>query len=60
MKKVLTTGQVAKLCGVATQTVCKWISLGLLKGYLLPGSTHRRIPAEEVERFMRENGIPRT
>src|ERR687886_569888 len=33
MKKVFTTGQVAKICKVAPRTVSKWFDSGRLRGY---------------------------
>ena len=38
MKKVFTTGQVAKICQVAARTVGKWFDTGKLRGYRIPGS----------------------
>ena len=35
MKKVFTTGQVAKICKVAPRTVSKWFDSGRLRGYLI-------------------------
>src|SRR6266850_758267 len=46
MKKVFTTGQVAKICKVAPRTVSKWFDSGRLRGYRIPGSQDRRIPRE--------------
>ncbi len=57
-KDVLTTGEVAKLCNVAPRTVSKWFDSGQLKGYRIPGSKDRRIPLNELYRFMRAHGIP--
>ena len=57
-KKILTTGDVAKICRVAPRTVSKWYDAGRLKGYRLPGSLDRRIPRDEVIRFLKEHGIP--
>ncbi|GDX98982.1 hypothetical protein LBMAG48_13860 [Phycisphaerae bacterium] len=57
-KEVLTTGEVAKICNVAPRTVSKWFDSGALKGYRIPGSRDRRIPASELTRFMRAHGIP--
>ena len=57
-KNVLTTGQVAKICNVAPRTVSKWFDSGQLQGYRIPGSKDRRIPLEQLVRFMRANGIP--
>lgn len=57
-KNVLTTGQVAKLCNVAPRTVTKWFDSGRLKGYRIPGSKDRRIPQDELIRFMKNHNIP--
>ena len=56
--KVLTTGDVARICHVAPRTVHKWFDTGLLKGYHLPGSRDRRIPIAELKRFMKANNMP--
>ncbi len=56
--KVLTTGQVAKICQVAPRTVSKWFDSGKLKGYRIPGSQDRRIPREYLIKFLKENGMP--
>ncbi len=58
MKKVFTTGQVAKICKVAPRTVSKWFDSGRLKGYRIPGSQDRRIPREQLLRFLKEHGMP--
>lgn len=57
-KDVLTTGQVAKICNVAPRTVSKWFDSGQLRGYRIPGSKDRRIPLDQLIRFMRAHGIP--
>lgn len=57
-KDVLTTGEVAKICNVAPRTVSKWFDSGSLKGYRIPGSKDRRIPLNQLLRFMKEHGIP--
>ena len=57
-KDILTTGQVADICSVAPRTVTKWFDSGQLKGYRIPGSRDRRIPASELIRFMKINNIP--
>ena len=58
MKKVFTTGQVAKICKVAPRTVSKWFDSGRLRGYRIPGSQDRRIPRVQLVLFMKDNGIP--
>ena len=57
-KNVLTTGDVARICNVAPRTVSKWFDSGQLKGYRIPGSKDRRIPVDELVRFMRVNNMP--
>ena len=57
-KNVLTTGQVANICNVAPRTVSKWFDSGQLRGYRIPGSKDRRIPADQLLRFMKSHGIP--
>ena len=58
MKKVFTTGQVAKICKVAPRTVSKWFDSGRLRGYRIPGSKDRRIPLNQLIRFMKQHGMP--
>ena len=57
-KNVLTTGDVARICNVAPRTVSKWFDTGQLKGYRIPGSKDRRIPLNELIRFMQANNMP--
>jgi excisionase family DNA binding protein len=57
-KDVLTTGQVAKICNVAPRTVSKWFDSGQLRGYRIPGSKDRRIPVQQLIRFMKAHGMP--
>ena len=57
-RNVLTTGEVAKICNVAPRTVSKWFDAGQLRGYRIPGSKDRRIPLDQLVRFMRAHGIP--
>lgn len=57
-KTVLTTGEVAKICNVAPRTVSKWFDSGQLRGYRIPGSKDRRIPLDQLVRFMRLHGMP--
>lgn len=58
MKQVFTTGQVAKICRVATRTATKWIDSGRLKGYRIPGCQDRRVPRENLIRFLRAHKMP--
>lgn len=57
-KDVLTTGEVAKICNVASRTVSKWFDSGQLRGYRIPGSKDRRIPVSNLVKFMKGHGIP--
>lgn len=57
-KEVLTTGEVAKICKVASRTVSKWFDTGQLPGYRIPGSRDRRIPVNELVKFMKAHNIP--
>jgi len=57
-KDVFTTGEVARICRVGVSTVLKWFNSGRLKGYRLPGSQDRRIPLENLIRFLKEHGMP--
>jgi excisionase family DNA binding protein len=57
-KDVLTTGDVARTCGVTIRTVIKWFEEGRLEGYKLPGSRDRRFTRLALERFLRANDMP--
>lgn len=53
-----TTKQVANICRVSSQMVNRWVDGNLMKGWRIPGSTHRRVTHEEVVRFMQAQGMP--
>jgi excisionase family DNA binding protein len=57
-KSVLSTGEVARICHVSPRTVQKWFDMKLINGYRIPGSRDRRIPRNELIRFMQQNNIP--
>src|SRR5436190_350148 len=57
-KQVFTTGEAAEICKVSQQTIIRCFDSGRLKGFRVPGSKFRRIPKDELLRFMRENNIP--
>lgn len=57
-KDVLTTGEVARICNVAPRTVSKWFDSGKLRGYRIPGSKDRRIPLDQLIRFMKAHDMP--
>lgn len=56
--RVFTTGQVAKICQVSHRTVAQWFDAGRLKGYRIPGSRDRRIPEEQLIKFLGDHGMP--
>jgi excisionase family DNA binding protein len=58
MKTVFTTGEAAKICKVSQQTIIRCFDNGQLKGFRVPGSKFRRIPREQLFKFMRDNSIP--
>lgn len=57
-KKVFTTGEAAEICKVSQQTIIRCFDSGRLQGFRVPGSRFRRIPRDELIRFMKENDIP--
>ncbi len=57
-KDVFTTGEAAAICKVSQQTIIRCFDSGRVKGFRVPGSRFRRIPREELVRFMKENDIP--
>ncbi len=57
-KKVFTTGEAAQVCKVSQQTIIRCFDSGRLNGFRVPGSRFRRIPREELLRFMQSNDIP--
>ncbi len=57
-KRVFTTGEAAAVCKVSQQTIIRCFDSGRLSGFRVPGSKFRRIPREELIRFMKANNIP--
>lgn len=57
-RRILTSGEVAKIMQVAPRTVSKWYDSGALRGWRLPGSLDRRFLAADVLAFAREAGMP--
>jgi excisionase family DNA binding protein len=57
-KEVYTTGEIAAICHVAARTVSKWFDSGQLRGYRIPGSRDRRVPAEALLEFLNANHMP--
>ena len=57
-RRALTTGEVAKHCGVNLRTVIRWIERGHLKAYQLPGRGDNRVEVPDFLAFLRGNRIP--
>ena len=57
-KQVFTTGEAAEVCQVSQQTIIRCFDAGRLKGFRVPGSRFRRIPRDELIKFMKTNDIP--
>lgn len=53
----LTTGTVAKYCGVSKVTVLRWIEKGNLVSFKLPGGQNR-IHRDDFFAFANKHGIP--
>ena len=58
IKDLLTTGEAAEICGVSQQTIIRCFDSSRLEGFKVPGSKFRRIPRENLIKFMRENNMP--
>lgn len=58
MKNLFTTGEAAEICNISQQTIIRCFDAGRLDGFRIPGSRFRRIPRENLVKFMKENGIP--
>lgn len=53
-----TTGEVAKILGVAPRTVAKWVDGGRLPGRVVgPGGRVRQVPGEALAEFLRVNAF---
>jgi excisionase family DNA binding protein len=57
-KMIFTTGEAAEVCKVSQQTIIRCFDAGRVRGFRVPGSRFRRIPREELIRFMKANNIP--
>ncbi|MCD6175770.1 MAG: response regulator [Planctomycetes bacterium] len=58
MKSLFTTGEAAQICNISQQTIIRCFDSGRLDGFRIPGSRFRRIPRENLIKFMKDNGIP--
>lgn len=57
-KTILTTGEIARYCGVNFRTVIRWIERGRLKAYQLPGRGDNRVTVEDFIEFLKVNSMP--
>ncbi|MFC1980687.1 helix-turn-helix domain-containing protein [Chloroflexota bacterium] len=56
---MLTTGEVARLCGVNASTVRRWSEQGIIKCYRIGSRGDRRFRREDVAVFYLERAIQR-
>lgn len=54
----LTTGDIARYCGVDFRTVIRWIDKGKLPGFRLPERGDRRVLASDFLAFLKEHNMP--
>lgn len=57
-QRILTTGDVAKFCGVTYRTVLRWIDRGTLVAYQLPGRGDHRIRIADFLNFLSTHKLP--
>jgi excisionase family DNA binding protein len=57
-KRMLSSGEVARFCGVHFRTVIRWIEKGSLKAHKLPGRGNNRIAEEDFLTFLKDNNLP--
>lgn len=57
-KDVYTSGEVALICRCSQQTAIRAIDTGALKGFKVPGSTHRRVLRAELLAYAEKEGLP--
>lgn len=53
----LSTGAIARHCGVSKVTVLRWIDKGELKAFQLP-SGQNRVHRDDFQAFIKKYGIP--
>jgi two-component system OmpR family response regulator len=58
MPQYLTTGDCSRITGLSQQTIIRAIDKGLLVGFRVPGSKHRRVTKESLKSFAELNGMP--
>jgi Helix-turn-helix domain len=48
----------AKLARVSPRTIATWFDKGLIDGFLVPRSKHRRISRASLRAFLAKNDVP--
>jgi excisionase family DNA binding protein len=57
-KELYTTGEAADICNLSQQTIIRCFDSGRLRGFRIPGSKFRKIPRDNLLKFMKDNSIP--
>ena len=57
LPRTYTTTEAAQLCHLSPQRVIQSFETGRLKGFIVPESDHRRIPAPNLQQFAIDHGI---
>jgi excisionase family DNA binding protein len=57
MENIFTVFEASKYCHVSPKTIINWIDSGHIEAYRTVGG-HRRIKRDDLEAFMRKQGIP--
>ena len=57
MEDILTVFKASQICNVSPKTIINWVEAGHIEAYKTVGG-HRRIKREDLEAFMRKQGIP--
>lgn len=57
MESIFTVFEASKYCHVSPKTIINWIDAGHIEAYRTVGG-HRRIKRDDLEAFMRKQGIP--
>lgn len=58
IKPAYTTGEAARICNRSQTTIIRLFDTGVIKGYYVPNSKFRRIPHDELERFLVDHAFP--
>jgi excisionase family DNA binding protein len=57
MEDTLTVYKASQMCKVSSKSIINWIEAGHIKAYKTGGG-HRRIKREDLEAFMKRQGMP--